>query len=428
MGKITNKYKTFQLSSSEIIKIMKDALTLVKEDYGKDRINLSKIIGSDKAKRIAINAHTAANYASVDKLISSGYVLFDLWKEINIIIPKSDHKNRDRIIQTIVSILLKEIPVIKSYGDRFKHFKPLEDIATIDPVTGTIVLPTTRWTKDGVKVPSSISFDSLPKAIRSAQHTIDSLTAEYEENKKIIIDLIKINTYIPMLGRGSSEDDRKRFAAEIQRIAEKLKRKRHGLKINAREMLSTRDEKVDAVSLLLSSSDPEKIRTRRERNWPAARAKIVAAIDRLTLRNIEIVEKLTPGMYIRKQKLLQGYEYYITLHKYIDKHIERFITLLYTLRKSKDRKEKHNLNLNKHLKHEKQRIIDLINNWLAPYIHDTSYNRWLWIVGKHLVESVRALGKGDLQTAIDEVFKARKAQVMHYQALLVDKEGKGIEA
>ena len=116
------------------------------------------------------------------------------------------------------------------------------------------------------------------------------------------------------------------------------------------------------------------------------------------------------------------------LHKYIDKHIERFITLLYTLRKSKDRKEKHNLNLNKHLKHEKQRIIDLINNWLAPYIHDTSYNRWLWIVGKHLVESVRALGKGDLQTAIDEVFKARKAQVMHYQALLVDKEGKGIEA
>ncbi|MCD6279759.1 hypothetical protein J7J26_03250 [Candidatus Micrarchaeota archaeon] len=403
---------------------VRTALMSIVNDYSKDRINLNRIFGVDKAKQISTLAHTSSSYASVDKLLNSEHVLAELWKSMrNYITGGSKHRmmTEKEYVSSILSILLNEMPVIKPFGNRFKCIKPLEDMAEIDPNTGKIILPTTRWNNEGVKIPSKMSFDSLPKALRSAQHTIDSLMKEYENNKQIIDELDKIITYLPLLGKGSTSFEREVYAKEILMIAERLKRKKHMLKIEARNMLYSVDG-LDAVDLLRNSYDPDRIRNRRERNWPASRTKLRAARDRFIQRNLEIIEKLTPGMYIRKQKLLSGYEQYINIHNYIDRVITNYVNLLFMIKKGQmNDKRIRSENLR-----EANDVINMVNNWLVPYIHDDSYNNLLWQVGRHLVESLRAMNKNNFHDAMDEVLIAREIQLKHYQALLIDKEGKTI--
>lgn len=396
--------------------LVRSALKIIKEMYNKTHISLDKMFGVRKAKQIAKRARTASNFASVEKLMKSDEALELMWNEFSFLLPD---KRDSTIVSMIADMFINERPIIRSKEQR-KHYRSFKELMKIDPLTGEIELPTTRWTNNGEKIDTKARYDSLPKAIRSAQHTIDSLVKEYEENKQLIERIDKIIRYLPRLGKGSTDEERRLFRREVLRLAGELSKKRHALKVEARKKLVADDE-TDVINLLETSNDPERIRYRRERNWPAASARLVAARRRLFLRNIEIVEQLTPGMEVRKEKLLSAYDDYSALHRQIDEVVGRYVNLIHLIFE-----HGWSPNLQKRQRRCAKEVIDLINDWLVPYLHSTDYDRVFWEIGKHLLDSVRALNKGNLQTALDEVLTARRLQTAHYQTVLVDKEGKGI--
>jgi hypothetical protein len=277
---------------------------------------------------------------------------------------------------------------------------------------------TRNWAK-GKEIEYNVTYDSLPKALRATQHQIDSLFLEYPQNKEFINMLQHIIDIVPGLGQKSTDDEREQFNNELLVCLEKLKLKRHKLKIESKNFIATSSDNLGAIELMRTSDDLERIRHRKERNWPAALMKIIAARDRFIQRNIEIIDQISPALYKRRQNLLAGYTQFTKLHNGIDRVISNYVNLLCILKKQTT-----------HLKpaeyDEVRQTINFVNNRLAPYLHDKSFNRLLWIVGRNLGNSLIALNDNNIQKAFDNVLLARVAQIKHYQELIMDKENKGI--
>jgi len=158
---------------------VRSALIIIRDTYGKKFINLEKMFGRRYGKQIAKNACTASNNAMVSKLIESDETLAELWKRIKYFIANGNYKKmmtEKEYVAIIVEIFINEMPIIGPLTNRFSHVKPLNETNITIDKNGLIIIPTSNW-KNGEKVERKITFDSLPKAIRGTQHTIDSLVS-----------------------------------------------------------------------------------------------------------------------------------------------------------------------------------------------------------------------------------------------------------
>jgi len=419
--------KAFPLMPASHPELVKKALTNINTNYNIEFFNLEKIFGVVKARTIARVAGTSSAKAKITNLIESQLALEFIWKYTKHLLQPISKKpettvsseNTDSQVSIIMKILINENPVITSRASAFDHTRLFTDTnINLDPVTGKIIILTSNWAK-GEKIEYNLTYDSLPKALRATQHQIDSLCLEYQQNKELINMLQHIIDFVPSLGQNSTDDEREQFNNELLVYLEKLKQKRHKLKIESKNFIATTSDNLGAIELMRTSDNPERIKHRKERNWPAALMKIIAARDRFIQRNIEIIEQISPALYKRRQNLLAGYTRFRELHNRIDRIISNYVNLLYRLRKQ-----------TAHLKpaeyDEVIQTVNFVNNWLAPYLHDKSFNRLLWNVGKNLGNSLIALNDNKIQKAFDNVLLARVAQIKHYQALIMDNENKGI--
>ena len=383
---------------------LRKAIEILVEDYGKGYINLSKIIGKENAEPFGWALRSPPDRIPLDELAKDTLLVSSLWKYFTHLLPE----DTDRHIEIFLDFLLNEKHI--SRPNDFTRIKPIDDQLTI--VGDKLQLPTTRW-KDGVRIESYITFDSLPKAIRSAKHAIDSLSEEYQENNRIINLLDELIRTLPRLGRESTDEERRDFIVYVGYLGERLKRKQHKLKIEARDYLIGK-YRVNVIDMLSSSKNPYRISHRLERNWPAARAMLVAAKQRFIARNIEILEKMIPGMDIRKNKLLAKYKEYQEIHKHLDGAIPYILQFV----KMKDVKPKD-------LEEPMYHIRRFATKWLGKY-KDSEIDYQLYEAGQHLVSAMDHLMRGEINRCLDELFSARICQVRHYILFLMDKEGKGI--